>query len=65
MPDPAPARKPSRYQRLADWLTGQPHEGVTLTFAQVQTILGAPLPLSAEVDSSWWTTRHPRGVSHH
>ena len=35
MPGPTPARKPSNYQPLADWLTAQLGDTVILTFGEV------------------------------
>jgi hypothetical protein len=46
---------PSKYQPLADWLAAQPGDSVTLTFAQIQAILGQQLPVTARQISSWWT----------
>jgi hypothetical protein len=51
---------PGKYQPLADWLTAQPGDAVTLTFAQVEQILDSPLPTSARVDSGWWLSRRPK-----
>ncbi len=44
----------AKYQPLGDWLAAQPGEHVTLTFAQVEQILGQRLPPSAWTDHAWW-----------
>jgi hypothetical protein len=53
-PDPASARKPSKYQPLADWLAAQPDESVTLTVSAIEQILGFRLPRSGWVHVAWW-----------
>jgi hypothetical protein len=60
MPDPAPARKPGKYQPLADWLAAYPGDAVTLTFAQVEAILGQPVPKAARSSAAWWLRPAPR-----
>jgi hypothetical protein len=55
MSDAGPAHKPSKYQPLADWLAAQSGDSVTLTFAQIEAILGQPLPVIARGTRSWWT----------
>ncbi len=54
----------SKYQPLAEFLAAQPAETgtVTLTLADVETVIGAPLP-SAAWTSTWWTNSGVR--SHH
>jgi hypothetical protein len=44
------------YERLGAWLAAQPGERVplTLTFAEVEQVLGHRLPPSAWCSSSWW-----------
>lgn len=46
----------SRYAALADWLQGQPGnvDRVTLTFDDIESIIGAPLPPSARAHRAWW-----------
>ena len=51
-----PMPKGSRYQRLADYLTAQPDDEVRLSFAQIEAIVGAPLPPSAYM-RSWWSSK--------
>ena len=53
----------SKYDPLYRHLVGQPAGPVTLTFAQIETILGFKLPASARKRNEWWgnevgTTRH-------
>ena len=56
---------PSRYQPLADFLATQPPEtvSVTLTLAEIERIVGVPLPAIASTQA-WWTNyptlRHAR-----
>jgi hypothetical protein len=49
---------PAYYQRLAEYLTALPCTTpiVTLTFSELGTLLGRPLPASAW-GRSWWMTR--------
>ncbi len=47
----------SRYNTLLGFLQTQEREAVTLTLAQVEAIIGGPLPNSGHVDSSWWRLR--------
>ncbi len=44
----------AKYQPLGDWLAAQPGERVTLTFGQVEQILGQRLPASAWANAGWW-----------
>ena len=43
------------YARLAAHLASLPGLGVTLTFAQMEEIVGEPLPLAAHVLPGWWS----------
>ncbi len=43
----------SEYQPLADFLADHPGPEATLTFAQLEGILGAPLPAAAWT-RGWW-----------
>ncbi len=42
------------YSKIATYLAAHPGDRVTLTFDQVETMLGEPLPLAARVLTSWW-----------
>ena len=56
--------RPSKYQPLADYLAGLPAEvtTVTLTFPQIEAVLGAPLPRSALHAPFWANAWRPRAV---
>ena len=41
------------YDPLRKWLTQQP-KTVTVTFSELEKILGRPLPYSASHYSTWW-----------
>jgi len=45
-------RRPAKYQPLADYLAAQAGERVTLTFTEIEAILGAELPATAHL--RWW-----------
>ena len=47
--------KGSRYQRLADYLSAQPVDEVTLSFTEIMAILKRPLPATAYLPE-WWTS---------
>ena len=42
------------YGKIAAYLAAQPEACVTLTFAEVGSLLGEPLPLAARVLYGWW-----------
>ena len=48
------------YQPLADALERQPTSTVTLTLAEIEALLGLPLPPSART-RAWWMNRPERG----
>ena len=50
-----PRLRGRKYQPLADYLTAQPSDAVTLSFAQIAAMLGAPPPRVAYL-RSWWTS---------
>jgi len=56
----------SKYLPLEDWFRKQPASAkqLKLTFAQVEEILGAPLPASATKLKTWWTNVQPKIQSH-
>jgi len=55
----------SKYDRLADYLATFDLSAVTLTFAEVEAIVG-PLPKAARHDLAWWgATAHGRYLSAH
>ena len=44
-----------KYQPLADYLVAQPADEVRLSFAQIEVIVGAPLPTTAYIRNWWWS----------
>ena len=46
---------PSKYQPLAAYLADQPGPTAMLTFAQIEALLGFPLPPTAYTQHSWWS----------
>ncbi len=46
----------SKYDRLADHLAAIGESVITLTFAEVEAIVGSPLPATARHDKYWWVT---------
>ena len=44
---------PRKYDPLADYLAALTVDEVTLTFAEIEAIIGAPLPPSARL-RTWW-----------
>ncbi len=55
-----------KYLPLEDWFRNRPAKTKTieLTFAQVEAILGNPLPKSATKLTTWWTNVQPKIQSH-
>ena len=55
-----------KYLPLEEWFHNQPSgtKQLELTFGQVETILGTPLPASALKLKTWWTNVHPKIQSH-
>ncbi len=45
---------PSKFQPLAEYLAAHVDDRVTLTFAELEAILGLPLPMNAYITSWWW-----------
>jgi hypothetical protein len=54
----------SKYAPLADYLRASPGNELTLTFSQVEQIIGAKLPPSALKHEAWWQNSTP-GVDSH
>jgi len=44
----------TKYQPLIDHVADQTEEAVTLSFTEIEAILGSPLPESMRVDTSLW-----------
>lgn len=54
-----------KYLPLDAWFSQQTTtDPIVLTFDQVETILGAPLPKSATKLETWWTNVQPKIQSH-
>ncbi len=56
-----PTGKPPKYEPLRRYLAAQVGETVTLTFAEIEGLIGASLPASAE-QRSWWVNRTDGGL---
>lgn len=56
----------TKYLPLDEWFRLRPARVkiIELTFAQVEAILGAPLPKSATKLTTWWTNVQPKIQSH-
>ncbi len=52
------SEKPSRYQPIADRLAASDTDEVVLTYREVAAIIGHPLPESAILSTSWWTSNN-------
>ncbi len=52
----------SRYDGLRTYLSGRPEPQVRLTFAEIERIIGLPLPSSARRHRAWWANE--RSGSH-
>ena len=50
---------PGNYQPLYHYLDNRYANRVVLTFAQIEDLLGFPLPNSARVDRAWWENKDP------
>ncbi len=47
-------RHTHKYHALAGYLAAQPGDQVVVTFAQIEALVGAPLPASA-LRRAWWS----------
>jgi DNA-binding transcriptional regulator YiaG len=52
----------SKYQPLLDYLRQSDRQEVTLTFAEIEQIMGEPLPASARSRKAWWSNRKQGGL---
>ena len=50
----------SVYQPLGDFLRNYPEDTVTLTFAEIEAVIGCPLPPSAYRSRNWWHDEQER-----
>ncbi len=54
-----PMGRPPKYEPLRQYLVAQPGDAVRLTFAEIETILGAPLPVWA-YSAGFWANHRER-----
>ncbi|MDX2232152.1 MAG: helix-turn-helix transcriptional regulator [Leptolyngbyaceae cyanobacterium bins.349] len=47
----------SKYQPLQDYLNQSQRSPITLTFTDIETLLGTVLPVSARTNRAWWSNR--------
>ncbi|MBM0743838.1 helix-turn-helix transcriptional regulator [Phormidium sp. CLA17] len=47
----------SKYQPLLEYLLQEDRPEIVLTFADIETLMGAPLPESARHNRAWWSNR--------
>jgi hypothetical protein len=57
----AAVRRVGEYRSLYKYLRDRYADRVVLTFAQIEDLLGFPLPDSARRDRGWWSDRHATG----
>ncbi len=50
-----PVRGFSRYRTLVDHLAIRPERAITYTLAEIEVVLGLPLPRAAYTGHFWWT----------
>ena len=55
-------RPPRKYQALGDYLAALQADEVTLTFPQMERIIGAPMPAAAHTRRFW--LNNPRSPGH-
>lgn len=49
-----------KYEALYQYLENRYANSLVLTFAQMEDLLGFPLPDSARVDQEWWSNGEPQ-----
>jgi hypothetical protein len=54
--DVTPSAVPATYRPLHAYLRGRYADIVVLTFAEIEDILGLPLPAPARLQPEWWVT---------
>jgi hypothetical protein len=54
---------PVKYRALNKYLTERYADAVTLTFGQIEDVLGSALPAQARTQHDWWTTSVQGGES--
>jgi hypothetical protein len=53
----------TRYDPIYRWLGSKTEKQISLSFAQLEEVLGAPLPVSARAHFEWWA--NARGAKPH
>lgn len=51
------SKRGSKYYPLQEYLRERGQDEVTLTFAQIEKLLGNPLPEGARIEAGWWGNR--------
>jgi hypothetical protein len=52
----------SKYQPLSDRLSAHPHDEWRASFAEIEEVLGFPLPKKARSGSGWWANDPEKGA---
>jgi hypothetical protein len=52
----ATSHVPGKYGALQKYLTERYADAVTLTFGQIEDVMGSTLPAAARTQPEWWTT---------
>jgi hypothetical protein len=52
----------SKYSALGDYLKRQSRDAVPMTFGEIETIVGAKLPASAQKHRPWWSNNADNSV---
>ena len=55
----------SKYHPLYTYLQEQPLDELTLTLAEIESLMGVPLPASARTSRMWWSNRSRGAVQAH
>jgi hypothetical protein len=64
-PAPRARTMPGAYGLLYTYLQDRYAESVVLTFAQIEDLMGAPLPEQARAQTAWWTDTHEDTAPHY
>jgi hypothetical protein len=59
---PAAFLVPPEYRPLHKYLDGRYADTVVLTFAEIEDLLGIPLPDAARSELAWWSSGEPGGA---
>lgn len=55
---------PAQYAALHKYLVERYADVVTLTFGQIEDVMGSALPASARSEQEWWTTTKAQSGDH-